>query len=186
MRNKKQFYVFTVLIIFCAGCNGSNSDGTPKAEKESVSVVHEDHSLSSENKAIHVKKETVENISSFDIEFVQKVLAQENFSFKADSYTLEKAFLLTNIKKTEDGNSYLEVFVYEVSFHDKKEPCKELSEKLKHQSYIKNYPETKALHTCFMFMDDERFFIIGYFGSASGYEPFDIDFFISYVKESVQ
>lgn len=130
--------------------------------------------------------QTIE-ISEFDIQFIRDVFAQEKIALKRDDFRLKKTFLLTGIKNTEDTDSHLEMFVYEILFtNDINKKYPDLTKKPEKEAFVRLFPETKAPYTCYLFPDNDKFFVIGYYGLDLYYEPFDIDPFISGIKNKKQ
>lgn len=169
-----------VTAFFFVDCINKEQEKTRSSVKECNHIIHDDI-VYNDDEIICKEIENVD-ISEFDIEFVQEIFVRENIEIKKEDFYLKKSFLLTNIEYKEDANSHLELFVYEVLFNDKRNKFPDLSETLKEKNYLTIMPETIAPHTCFLFTNDDKLFIIGYYGLSSYYELFSIDFFILYVK----
>jgi hypothetical protein len=133
---------------------------------------------------IEIQKKSVE-LSDFDLEFIQKVLAQEDLKFRKNDYTIKKIFLLTDIKEKGNTDSKLEVFVYEISPEKDKHGLLPLFEKLTEDKYLEIMPITKAPHSCYLFANNGKLYIWGYSGMYSHYEAFEEAFFISYIKNGL-
>lgn len=133
---------------------------------------------------IKIEEIKTDKISDFDIMFVEATFSAERIFYEKDNYTLKKSFLMTNIETGNDTNPYVELFLYEILLKNKEGRYPDLPEKMTTNGYLKIRPETKATHTCYLFYDNDTLFIIGYYGLYPPYESFDIDFFISYVKDN--
>lgn len=186
--SKYLYYIFVMLfVLHFAGCNNFNSEKTENTTAKTNSVMDECITSARDNDIIYIEK--VKDISEFDLEFVQKVFAQENVFLKNGSYYLEKLFLLTKII-----NKNNEFFFYKVLFKNGEGDFPNLLKKLSSDNYIVIRPEMKAPHTCYLFKDEEQYFIIGFYGliiidedldDERHSEQFDIEDFIRYVKKNV-
>lgn len=179
----KYIYIAIITVCLLVSCkNARQEDGGCNTEEYSFTT---DSLAYKNNDSVFFEEKEIKDISDFDIEFIRDVFAQEKIGIKKEDYSLRKSFLLTNIENGEDANSHLELFVYEISLHDRGKINPSFLEKLKQTDYISIYPATAAPHTCFLFMNDGKLHIIGYYGLYSYYKPFDIDYFISHIRNKL-
>ena len=179
LTKKLHIYITVIIIVFIAyGCKNERSEDTKNSVKEFTHTPTDSAILKYNN----INIEEIDKISDFDILFVESTFRAEKIVYEKGSHTLKKYFLLTNMEVGNETYPYIGIFVYEMSLKDKGKKHPDLSEKILPNGYIKIFPETKAPHTCYLFYYNNKLFIIGYYGIYPPYESFDINFFISYVK----